>query len=400
MALVGHDLAGLAGQLAHHQLLSSGGLGHYDFCPKPGAAAADGQMFRTDAGNHGRTLSQFAIVRNRDEGTVGGGDAHLFVATTHRPLDEIHRGRTDETGHKEIFRAVVDVQGRAHLGHLSLVQHHDLFGHRHRLHLIVGDVDRGRLQPAVQLLDFGTHLGTQFCVQVAERFVEQEHLGVAHDGPAHRHPLALTAGQMPGVTVQVFVQSQNFGGPAHPIPDFGPGNFPQLQTERHVVAHLHVGIERVALEHHCDVPIPRRQIVDHPAPDSNLARGHVFQTRDHPQQGRFTAAGRTHQNDKRSVVDVDVDAADDIGSAKRLANAGNSNSSHRVPLTFLGARLWPATDLPVTSQAGEAPRQGFPGTAGLRPDPAIGTAPWSGEARSSRQSPDPGHPPRQRRPRR
>ena len=48
--------------------------------------------------------------------------------------------------------AQVDVvvrQGRAHLGHLSLVQHHDLFGHRHRLHLIVGDVDRGRLQPAV-----------------------------------------------------------------------------------------------------------------------------------------------------------------------------------------------------------------------------------------------------------
>ena len=40
-------------------------------------------------------------------------------------------------------------------------------------------------------------------VQVGKRLVEEEHLGVADDGPAHGHALALTAGQLRRLFVQL-----------------------------------------------------------------------------------------------------------------------------------------------------------------------------------------------------
>jgi hypothetical protein len=45
-------------------------------------------------------------------------------------------------------------------------------------------------------LDLGPHLDAQLGVKVRQGLVEQEHLRVAHDGAAHRHPLALAARQL------------------------------------------------------------------------------------------------------------------------------------------------------------------------------------------------------------
>jgi hypothetical protein len=52
------------------------------------------------------------------------------------------------------------------------------------------------LQALVQLLDLGAHLHAQLGVEVGQRLVEQEDLGVAHDGAAHRHALALAAREL------------------------------------------------------------------------------------------------------------------------------------------------------------------------------------------------------------
>jgi hypothetical protein len=43
---------------------------------------------------------------------------------------------------------------------------HDLVGHGHGLDLVVGDVDRRRLQALVQFLDLGTHLHSQLGVEI------------------------------------------------------------------------------------------------------------------------------------------------------------------------------------------------------------------------------------------
>ncbi|MNT47063.1 hypothetical protein D3C72_1837490 [compost metagenome] len=46
------------------------------------------------------------------------------------------------------------------------------------------------------MLQLKTHLHAQFGVEVRERFVEQEHRRIAHDGAAHRHALTLAAGKL------------------------------------------------------------------------------------------------------------------------------------------------------------------------------------------------------------
>ena len=53
-------------------------------------------------------------------------------------------------------------------------QQHDAVGERHRLDLVVGDVDHGLAEPLVQPLDLGAHLVAQLGIEVGERLVEQE----------------------------------------------------------------------------------------------------------------------------------------------------------------------------------------------------------------------------------
>jgi len=65
------------------------------------------------------------------------------------------------------------------------------------LDLVVCDIDRRRSQPLVQFLDLCPHLHAKFRIEVRQRFIEQEHLRIADDGPAHGDALALAAGELP-----------------------------------------------------------------------------------------------------------------------------------------------------------------------------------------------------------
>jgi hypothetical protein len=55
----------------------------------------------------------------------------------------------------------------------------------------------------VQLGDLDAHLHAQRGVEVRQRLVEQEDLGVAHDGAADGDALALAAGQLPWPAVKI-----------------------------------------------------------------------------------------------------------------------------------------------------------------------------------------------------
>ncbi len=70
----------------------------------------------------------------------------------------------------------------------------DTIGQRHRFDLIVGHIDDGGLHLVVQFLDFDPHLRTQLGVEIGQRFVKQEHVGMAHDGAPHGDALALATG--------------------------------------------------------------------------------------------------------------------------------------------------------------------------------------------------------------
>ncbi len=83
------------------------------------------------------------------------------------------------------------------------------------------------------------------------------------------------------------------------------------EAERDIVAHRHGRIQRVRLEHHCDIAIFRRQVVHLLAVDLDLTLRHGLKTGNHVEQRRLTAARAAHQNQELAVFDVDVDTLQD-----------------------------------------------------------------------------------------
>ncbi len=72
----------------------------------------------------------------------------------------------------------------------------DAVGKRQRLDLVVGDVDHGRAELHVQLLQLDAELGAELGVEVGERLVEQEDVDVADQRAADGDALALAAGEL------------------------------------------------------------------------------------------------------------------------------------------------------------------------------------------------------------
>ena len=250
----------------------------------------------------------------RGAGTVSRGtldvDLQGAVVLHQHALQEIQRRAADETGHELVLRLVVHLHGRSHLLDEAVAHDDDAVAHGHGLHLVVGDVDHGGVKPLVQLDQLGAHVHAQLGVQVAERLVEQENLRVAHDGAAHGDALALAARQLFRLAVEELADTQDIRRRLHPLVDLGPRRAAQLQGERHVLEHGHVGIERVVLEHHGDVAILRRHVVHQPLADANLARRNVLQTGNHPQGRRLAAPRGTDQHDEFLVLNVEIHAVD------------------------------------------------------------------------------------------
>ena len=132
---------------------------------------------------------------------------------------------------------IVEIQRRADLLHIALAHRHDLVGHGHGLDLVVGDVDGGHLQPLMQILDLGAHLHPQLCVEVRQRFVEQEHLRIADDRPPHRHALALTARQLPRITAEELAEPEDAGLGATSLLDLCPSTRPASVSENAMLSY-------------------------------------------------------------------------------------------------------------------------------------------------------------------
>ena len=164
---------------------------------------------------------------------------------------------------KRLAGRVVELERRADLLDDAVVHDDDAVGHGHRLDLVVGDVDGGGLQPLVVLLDLRAHLHAELGVEVGERLVEEEDLGVAHHRAAHGDALALAAGELARVAREVGVEAEDAGGLADAGAALVLGRAGELEREAHVLADGHVRVERVGLEHHGDVALLGRQGVDH-----------------------------------------------------------------------------------------------------------------------------------------
>ena len=78
-----------------------------------------------------------------------------------------------------------------------------------------------------------------------------------------------------------------------------------------------MGIQRIVLEHHGDVAVLRRNVVDQLVADVKLTIGDFFQAGDHSQGGGFSATGGTDQDDEFLVLDFQIEIGN-RGNAARI----------------------------------------------------------------------------------
>ena len=88
-----------------------------------------------------------------------------------------------------------EVERPARLLHAPAVHHHHLVGQRHRLDLVVGDVDHRRAEPVVKVGELRPHAHAQLGVEVGERLVEEQRIGIDHHRASESDALLLAAGE-------------------------------------------------------------------------------------------------------------------------------------------------------------------------------------------------------------
>ncbi|MCY1299576.1 hypothetical protein D9M70_491090 [compost metagenome] len=224
---------------------------------------------------------------------------------------------------------MVDVERTADLLDPTAVQHHQPVGQRHRLDLVVGDVERGRAEALLQALDLAAHRDAQLGVEVGERLVEEEGRRLAHDGAAHGDALTLAAGKGARLAREIGLDFQHPRGFGDAGVDLGLGRLAVLQAVGKVVVDGHVRIERIVLEDHGDVALGRIDIVDDARTDRHRALRNRLEPGDHAQKRGLAAAGRADQHDELAVLDIDRDGFHRLDIAViDLRDLGDGNGRH------------------------------------------------------------------------
>jgi hypothetical protein len=185
-----------------------------------------------------------------------------------------------------------------------LVHDHDAVRRHHGLRLVVRHVDRGDLEGVVQAADLEAHLLAQIGVEVAERLIEQQHLGLDHDGARQGHTLLLAARQLGGIASLEIAHLDHVEDGVDPAVDLGARQLAHLQAEADILAHRHVRPDGVALEDHRHAPLlgrhDARRRGDLLAIHLDRAGRRRYETGDHAQRGGLAAARRTEQRDELS----------------------------------------------------------------------------------------------------
>ena len=165
-------------------------------------------------------------------------------------------------------------------------------------------------EPLVQCGDLAAHRHAQLGVEVGQRLVEEEDARLAHDGAADRHALALAAGELRRTAVEQRVEAQKLRRRVDLALDLGTRRADVLESERHVLAHGHVRVQRVRLEHHGEPAIRGGHVVDPRAVDHDVAARDLLEPADHAQERGLAAAGRPDEDDELAIGDREVHAVD------------------------------------------------------------------------------------------
>ncbi|ESR71714.1 hypothetical protein T266_08105 [Pseudomonas aeruginosa VRFPA05] len=240
----------------------------------------------------------------------------------------------DEAGGEGVFRRGVEGLRVAALDDASGVHQDDAVGQGQRFFLIMGDEHRGQPQLLLDAADLFAQVLADARVEGRQRLVEQQQARARHQRAGQRHALALAAGELVRVACGVLAQFHQFDGFGDPLLQFRRRHLLHAQAEGDVLLHGHVGEQRVALEHHGDPALLRRQrhhilAVDEDAPAVDLG-----QPGDAAQQGGLAAAAGAEQGDELAAGGGEVDIAEDAGGTVALVELFDADERHDQALSL------------------------------------------------------------------
>ena len=105
---------------------------------------------------------------------------------------------------------------------------------------------------------------------------------MANDRPTHCHTLPLATRQRPWFAFEIAGKVEHFRRVTHQLIDLVLGHFALLQTEGHIVVDSHMGVKRVVLKNHRDIPVLGLSLGDISVIHEQSAAVERFKTRCYP----------------------------------------------------------------------------------------------------------------------
>ena len=132
--------------------------------------------------------------------------------------------------------------------------------------------------------------------------------------------------------LDLLAELQRLGGIVDSLADLLVGELAgQAQRKGDVLEHRQMWVQGVVLEHHREVAVARRLVVDPLVADEHVAGGDVLEADDHPQQRRLPTSGRTDQDHELAVGDVQAYVVDGrITVAVLLDDVAHGDCCHGV----------------------------------------------------------------------
>ena len=160
------------------------------------------------------------------------------------------------------------------------------------------------VMPTVYLFDHRSHLYAKLGVQVAQRFVHQQHVRLDNQRTRQRHTLLLAARKPVWHAVGIFFDVHQLHKPVCLGLDGLFRFFSVFQAEGHVIAHCHVRKDGIVLKHHADVSAGRVYIVDALVIEIEISAFNTVKACYHSQKRCFSAPGWTKEGEKFTLLDI------------------------------------------------------------------------------------------------